>query len=130
MPLAFWTDSFFKEAESALDADSETAKTLSGIETSILLRCEDRAESFLVEVAAGRVRVKRLGSNDKPEFTLSAPYDEWAKIAKGEEKVQREIVKGKVKFLGSWPKMLLYINKVVRLETEMLKKIGQLSVEY
>ena len=52
------------------------------------------------------------------------------KIASGVEKVQREIVKGKVKFTGSWPKMLLYISKVVRLENEMLGKIGQMAIRY
>lgn len=113
-----------------LNGDPKLAGTLAGIETSILLRCENREPSFVVRLASGRVSAKSADPQDKTEFALSASYDEWVKIANGEEKVQREIVRGKMKFTGSWPKMLLYINKVVRLENEMLGKIGLMAVQY
>jgi len=127
--VAFWTAEFFKNAEDQLNGDPNLAVALSGIETSLLLRCDSR-EDFLVRLASGHVSTKRADAGDKAEFTLSASYDEWVKIASGVEKVQREIVKGKVKFTGSWPKMLLYISKVVRLENEMLGKIGQMAIRY
>lgn len=113
-----------------LNNDPKLAGTLAGIETSILLRCDNRDSSFVVRLASGRVSTKSADPQEKTEFTLSAPYDEWVKIANGEEKAQREIVRGKMKFTGSWPKMLLYINKVVRLENEMLGKIGLMAVQY
>jgi len=130
MPLGFWTEEFFKQAEESLNEDKGLSGTLAGIDTSILLKCDDRTETFLVKLSTGRISAGQPTSVGKPEFTLSAPYDEWVKIAKGEEKVQREIVRGKVRFSGSWPKMLLYINKVVRLENEMLKKIAGMTVQY
>jgi len=130
MPLGFWTDAFFKQAEESLNEDKGLSATLAGMDTSILLKCADRTETFLVKLAAGRISTGQGASAGKPEFTLSASYDEWVKIARGEEKVQREIVRGKVRFTGSWPKMLLYINKVVRLENEMLKKIAGMAVQY
>ncbi len=128
--LAFWTEEFFKQAGDQLNNDPVLAGTLAGLETSILLKCEDRHESFVVKVASGRVSTSHAGPADKAEFALSASYDEWVKIAQGEEKVQREIVRGKVKFSGSWPRMLLYINKVVRLENEILGKIGLMPIRY
>jgi putative sterol carrier protein len=130
MPLTFWTGDFFKQAVESLNGDAGLARTLGEIQTSILLKCLDRGDSFLVQVASGSVSVRLATPGDRPEFTLSAPYDEWVKIAKGEEKVQREIVRGRVKFTGSWSKMLLYINKAVRLENEMLRKMNQMSVTY
>ncbi len=129
-PLAFWTEGFFKQAEDLLNNDPKLTGTLAGIETSILLRCDNREASFVVRLASGRVSTKPADPQEKTEFTLSATYDEWVKIAHGEEKPQREIVRGRMKFTGSWPKMLLYINKVVRLETEMLGKIGLMAVQY
>ena len=130
LSLVFWTEPFFKHAEDLLNNDPSLAGTLAGIETSILLRCDKRDESFMIKLASGRVATKLAGPQDKTEFTLSASYDECVKIAMGEEKVQREIVRGKVKFTGSWPKMLLYINKVVRLENEMLGKIRLMAIRY
>jgi putative sterol carrier protein len=126
----FWTEDFFKQAENLLNDDAKLAGTLAGIETSILLRCENRDTSFVVKLASGRVLTKTADPQEKAEFTLSASYEEWVKIANGQEKAQREIVRGKMKFTGSWPKMLLYINKVVRLENEMLGKIGLMAVQY
>jgi len=130
LSLVFWTEDFFKQAENLLNNDPKLVGTLAGIETSILLRCDDRGPSFVVKLASGRISAKPADPQEKTEFTLSASYDEWVKIANGEEKVQREIVRGRVKFTGSWPKMLLYINKVVRLENEMLGKIGLMAVQY
>lgn len=130
MSPVFWTEDFFKQAENLLNDDPKLAGTLAGIETSILLRCENRDASFVVKLASGRVLTKTADPQEKAEFTLSASYDEWVKIANGQEKAQREIVRGKMKFTGSWPKMLLYINKVVRLENEMLGKIGLMAVQY
>jgi len=130
LSLVFWTEEFFKRAEDLLNDDPKLAGTLSGIETSILLRCENRAPSFVVRLASGRVSARPADPQEKTEFALSASYDAWVKVANGEEKVQREIVRGKMKFAGSWPKMLLYINKVVRLEKEMLEKIRLLVVQY
>ncbi len=130
LSIAFWTEEFFRQAEDLLNNDSKLTGTLAGIETSILLRCDNCDASFVVTLASGRVSTKKAGPQDKTEFTLSAGYDEWVKIAGGGEKIQREIVRGKVKFTGSWPKMLLYINKVVRLENEMLGKIGSMAIQY
>jgi len=130
LSLVFWTQEFFKQAEDLLNNDPKLVGTLAGIETSILLRCDNRDESYVVKLASGHVSTKSADPQEKTEFTLSATYDEWAKIARGEEKAQREIVRGKVKFTGSWPKMLLYINKLVRLENEMLAKIGLMVLQY
>jgi len=130
LSLVFWTEDFFKQAEDLLNSDPKLSGTLAGIETSILLKCDNRDASFVVKLASGRVLTKSADPQEKTEFTLSASYDEWVKIANGQEKAQREIVRGKMKFTGSWPKMLLYINKVVRLENEMLGKIGLMSVQY
>ncbi len=84
----------------------------------------------MVRLSGSRVSTKPAGSEDRTEFSLSASYEEWVKIASGTEKIQREITRGRVKFTGSWPRMLMYLGKVIRLENELLRKIGLMSVRY
>jgi hypothetical protein len=126
----FWSKEFFEEAGSRLNRDQDLAKVFTGINTTILAGCSDRDEAFLIRVVGGKISSEQAGLEEKAEFRFTAPYEKWVSIAKGEEKVQMEVVKGGIKFRGSMPKMLLYLGKVVRMEKKVLRLIREMELEY
>ncbi len=126
----FWSEEFFEKTDKLLNDDKELLKVFTGMNTTILAECSDREEVFHILVEDGRISSAKAGTGDKGEFRFSAPYDLWVKVAKGEEKVQSQVVKGKIKFRGSMPKMLLYLGKVVRMEKKILKIIKDMDLEF
>ena len=126
----FWTEEFFEKTIKSLNADEELSNVFKGMNTTIVAECVDRDESFFLLVKDGIISSAELGTNEKGEFRFSAPYDLWVKIANGEEKVQSQVVKGKIKFRGSMPKMMLYLGKVVRMEKKILKIIREMELEF
>ena len=126
----FWSEEFFKKAVEILNNDQELVKVFAGMNTTILAESVDRDQNFLITVVDGQISSREAGPDYKAEFRFAAPYDKWEKIAKGEEKVQSEVVKGKIKFRGSMPKMLLYLGKVVRMEKKLLKIIRDMDIEF
>lgn len=126
----FWSKEFFEKTDELLNDDRDLCRVFSGMNTSIIAECSDRKESFLILVEDGKISSAKAGVDDKGEFRFSAPYDLWVKVAKGEEKVQSQVVRGKIKFRGSMPKMLLYLGKVVRMEKKILKIIGDMNLEF
>ncbi|MBM3897417.1 MAG: SCP2 sterol-binding domain-containing protein [Thaumarchaeota archaeon] len=96
--------------------------------TNLLLSCDELSGYYLIDVKEGRLAVKQTSSNQSAEFTFSAPYSEWEKIAKGQAKIPSEVISGRIKFKGSMPKMLLYLNKVLGLENKIMKAIGSMNL--
>jgi putative sterol carrier protein len=126
----FWSKEFFEKAGERLNHDEELIKVFAGINTTILAACSDKNEAFLIQVENGKISSREAHPEDKVEFKFTAPYEKWEKIAKGELRVQSEVVKGGIKFSGSMPKMLLYLGKVVRMEKKILNNIRQMNLEY
>ncbi len=126
----FWSEDFFEKTDELLNNDEDLCRVFSGMNTSIIAECIDRKETFLILVDDGKISSEKAGAEDKGEFRFSAPYDLWVKVAKGEEKVQSQVVRGKIKFRGSMPKMLLYLGKVVRMEKKILKIIRGMNLEF
>ncbi len=65
-----------------------------------------------------------------PEFVFSAPYDEWVKIIRDSLNIRGEVLRGKVKFRGSMPKMLLYLGRVSRIENELTQRMRSMAPEF
>ena len=126
----FWSEEFFQKTDKLLNGDKELYKVFTGMNTTIIAECNDRKETFHILVENGKISSAKAGAEDKGEFRFSAPYDLWVKIAKGEEKVQSQVVRGKIKFRGSMPKMLLYLGKVVRMEKKILKIMAEMDLEF
>ncbi len=126
----FWSEEFFQKTDELLNDDKELCKVFTGMNTTIIAECDDRKEIFYILVESGKISSAKAGAEAKGEFRFSAPYDLWVKIAKGEEKVQSQVVRGKIKFRGSMPKMLLYLGKVVRMEKKILKIIRDMDLEF
>lgn len=126
--VGFWTTHFFTQLQERLDAEESLSKLTRGMNLSLLLDCA--GDEFLISVEEGRLSVKQASGSEKAEFGLSAPYEVWERISKGQAKVQGEIVSGRVRFRGSMPRMLLYLNKLVDLESSILRIMKAMSIEF
>ncbi len=128
--VPFLSSEFFKRAGELLSRDQELAKVFEGTNATIILEIVDRKQAFLINVMDGCISTAEANVEDKADFRFSGLYDKWVKIAKGEENLQREVMKGGMKFSGSMPKMLLHLSKVSRMQKKILKIIGEMDLEY
>jgi putative sterol carrier protein len=126
--IRFFSPEFFKNMIDQLNADESLAKLTKGMNTSLLLSCNELSLFYLINITEGRLSVKQSSSDQVAEFAFSAPYTEWEKIARGQAKIPSEVVSGRIKFKGSMPKMLLYLNKVLGLESRIMKSINSMSL--
>ncbi len=128
--MRFWSAEFFAEAQRVLAGDSELVSALGATKTSFLLECTDKPNAFLISVEGGRVETREADPAAQAEFRLAAPYEEWVKVVSGKAKLQGEVLRGNVRFRGSMPRMLLYLNKVLKMEGRILAAIKDLNPEF
>lgn len=126
--VRFWTTGFFTQLQDRLNAEESLSRLMKGLNTSLILDCA--GDGFLILVEEGRLSVKQASGSEKAEFRLSAPYEVWECISKGKTKVQGEIVSGRVRFRGSMPRMLLYLNKMVGLESSIIRIMKGMNLEF
>ena len=65
-----------------LNSDKDLATAFGSLNTTILAECSDRSDSFLIEVANGRITSREAKLGEKVESKFSAPYQEWARSSK------------------------------------------------
>ncbi|MCS4538257.1 MAG: SCP2 sterol-binding domain-containing protein [Thaumarchaeota archaeon] len=126
----FFSLEFFQKLIESLNMDESLAKVTKGMNTTLLISCDEANNAYLISTREGRLSVEETSKNSVAEFVFHAPYREWEKIAKGEMKMPSEVVSGKVKFKGSMPKMLLYLNKVLGLEKKIMKSINSMTLTF
>lgn len=126
--IRFFSFEFFKNMVDQLNADESLAKLTKGMNTSLLLSCNELSLFYLIEIKEGRLAVKQASSDQVAEFAFSAPYSEWEKIARNQAKIPSEVISGRIRFKGSMPKMLLYLNKVLGLEGKIMKAISSMNL--
>ncbi len=113
-----------------LNSDQDLTKALRAVNTAILAECSDRPASFIIRINEGKITSSEAIPGEKAEFKFSAPYQEWTRILKDESKIQGEVVKGKIKFSGSMPKMLLYLSKIVKMEGKIIQMVKGMDLQY
>ena len=128
--VRFFSLEFFNNMVDQLNADDSLAKVTKGMNTSLLLSCAELSAYYLIDVKEGRFSVRQAPANQPAEFAFSAPYGEWERIAKGQAKIPGEVVSGRIKFKGSMPKMLLFLNKVLGLESKIMKAINSMHLDF
>jgi len=113
-----------------LNSDKDLVNAFGAIKTTIIAECSDRSSAFVIGVADGKITSKEAMPGEKAEFRFSAPYQEWARILKDESKIQGEVVRGRIKFSGSMPKMLLYLSKIVKMEGKIIQMVKSMDLQY
>jgi len=128
--IRFFSLEFFDNMMDRLNTDDSLAKLTKGMNTNLLLSCAEISAFYIIDIKEGRLSVKQVSSNQVAEFAFSAPYTEWEKIAKGQAKIPSEVISGRIRFKGSMPKMLLYLNKVLGLESKIMKAINSMNLDF
>ncbi len=128
-PTKLFSKGFFNELVERLNNDESLSKTTKGLSSSISLRC-DQKPSCQITINGGRLSEREGLNEEDAEFRFSAPYTEWKRIAKGKVKLPGEVISGRVRFRGSMPKMLLYLNKVIGLEKKLMRVINEMNIDF
>ncbi|MEE8186676.1 MAG: SCP2 sterol-binding domain-containing protein [Nitrososphaerales archaeon] len=119
--VKFFTIEFFRALVDQLSRDASLTKLTKGMKTTLLLGCTGKDSAFLITVLDEHLDLSEVSSNEKAEFRFTAPYERWEKIARGEAKMQGDVLSGRIRFRGSMTKMLLYVNRVIGLERKAVE---------
>ena len=128
--MKFWSEEFFQAAADSVNSDPRVAQSIGGISTTILANCTDLTSAHLIAVDGGKIRVSPADEKTSAEFSFSATYQEWVAIIRDSLNIRGEVLRGRVKFRGSMPKMLLYLGRVSRMENEIIGKMRAMGAEY
>ena len=110
----YFTQAFFEEVASRLNADSEWSKKAGTISAKLMLTCLDRGASFLIDIVNGRV-VSSLVPVDMPaDFKFEGDYEAWMQLGKGEKDLQSLVMGGRIRFRGSMPKIMALMSVLGR----------------
>ncbi|RLG37733.1 SCP2 sterol-binding domain-containing protein [Candidatus Alkanophaga liquidiphilum] len=112
--VKFATEEWMKEFCRAMNENEKFRKASEKWETPILFIVDDKSKYLEADVFRGECRGTREVSSpeeSKAGFHLSATYDNWAKIARGELGPAKAITIGKMKVVkGSKMKVLTNIG--------------------
>jgi putative sterol carrier protein len=110
----YFTQAFFEEVASRLNADSEWSKKAGTISAKLMLTCVDRGTSFLIDIVNGRVVSSAVPADVPADFKFEGSYDAWTQLGKGEKDLQSLVMSGKIRFRGSMPKIMALMNVLGR----------------
>ncbi len=128
--LKFWSPKFFESASESLNDSPILSPIFKGMKTTILAEATDSGGSYLIRIADGIISVRQAAQGEPADFRFSAPYSEWVAVVRDGIELRGEVVKGKVKFRGSMPMMLLMLGKVSRAEKEIVSQMRSMNPEY
>ena len=117
----FFTIEFFEALVDQLWSDASLTKLTKGMKTTLLFGCTGKDSAFLITVLHEHLDLSEVSADEKAEFRFTAPYERWERIARGEAKIQGDVLSGRIRFRGSMTKMLLYVNRVIGLEKKAIE---------
>jgi putative sterol carrier protein len=110
----YFTQPFFEEVASRLNADSDWSKKAATVTAKLVLTCLDRGSSFLIDIVNGRVVSSAVQSDIPADFKFEGNYDAWTQLGKGEKDLQSLVMGGRIRFRGSMPKIMGLMNVLGR----------------
>jgi putative sterol carrier protein len=116
----FLSDEYFKELERVLANDTRWNETTKGVKTSILIGASDLGQNYILSIDNGVTKLEKTEPGAQPEFSFDGTYETWKKVAKGDFDLQTAVLKGQLRFKGSFTKVLYYKERFVRI-SELLK---------
>jgi putative sterol carrier protein len=112
--VEYFSEPFFGEVASRLNADAEWRKKASNVSVKIILTCVDRGRSFLIDARDGIVSSTESTPDFPADFKFEGTYDAWTMLGKGEKDLQSLVLGGKIRFRGSMPKIMALIGPLTR----------------
>ena len=128
--LKFFTNEFFHSLVDQLSRDASLTKLTKGMKTTLLLGCTGEDSAFLITVLDEHLDVSEVSADEKAEFRFTAPYERWERIARGEAKMQGDVLSGRIRFRGSMTKMLLYVNRVIGFEKKAIEITKKMDIVF
>ena len=128
--VKFFTIEFFKALVDQLSRDASLTKLTKGMKTTLLLGCTGKDSAFLITVLDEHLDVSEVSADEKAEFKFTVSYERWERIARGEAKMQGDVLSGRIKFRGSMTRMLLYVNRVIGLEKKAIEIIKGMDIVF
>lgn len=128
--VKFWSEEFFSYASESLNKDPVFAPVFKGMRTRIIAESTDTKASFMIQIRDGVISARPAAQGEPTDFRFSAPYAEWVAIVRDDVQLRGEVVKGKVRFGGSMPMMLLMLGKVSKAEKEIVAHMQAMNPEY
>lgn len=113
--VQYFTEAFFGEVATRLNADPEWTKKASIVTAKIVLTCVDRNASFLLDIMAGRVTSSKVAPDVPADFKFEGNYETWMALGKGDKDFQSLVMGGKIHFRGSMPKIMALIGQLSRI---------------
>jgi putative sterol carrier protein len=106
MAVAFFTPAYFEELARTLNADAEFKEKTAKLDLSILMAAKDKDLSALLRVKNGQATVEPAGRETPADFKFIGEYAVWASNHRGEAPLDKLVMTGKLKFVGSIPKIM------------------------
>ena len=123
--VQYFSKEFFDELANALNGDEEWMKKASNSNFKSIITITDRSNSFLLDVASGKVVVSEVAPDVPADFKFDGPYASWIILGKGEKDFQSLVLMGKVKFRGSMPKVMGLMpawNRLIKVAQQLPKE--------
>jgi hypothetical protein len=76
----FFSDEFFKEAETALTSDPKWQEATKTMKSTILLNATDISSCYLVNVDSGTTTIAKVEPSTPAEFSFDGTYEVWSRL--------------------------------------------------
>lgn len=120
MAVAFFTPAYFEELAKTLNGDAEFKQKTATLNLSILMAAKDKDLSALLRLKNGEATVEPATRDTPADFKFIGEYAVWVSNHRGEAPLDKLVMTGKLKFIGSIPKImglraqLLVIDKLAQ----------------
>lgn len=110
---AFFTPAYFEELARVLNADPEFKAKAATLKVTILMSAKDKGLTALVRIAEGKATAEPATPETPADFKFIGAYEVWAANHRGEAPLDKLVMTGKLKFVGSIPKIMSLRNQLL-----------------
>ena len=120
MPPAFFSADYVQDLQKALNADAEFKQKTASLNLKVLMSVKDKDLHALLSIKNGEATVEQTKPDAQADFKFIGDYATWAANHRGEAPLDKLVMTGKLKFIGSIPKImglrgqLLVIDKIAQ----------------
>ena len=106
MAAPFFTQGYFEELVKTLNSDAEFKQKAANMNLSILMSAKDKGLTALLRIQDGQATAQAALPEEKADFKFIGDYAVWAANHRGEAALDKLVMTGKLKFVGSIPKIM------------------------
>ena len=111
--VAFFTLAYFEELARVLNADPDFKQKTANLNLTIVMSAKDKDVHGLLRIQNGQATAQAAKPDEKADFKFIADYATWSANHRGEAPLDKLVMTGKVKFIGSIPKIMGLRNQLL-----------------